>query len=355
MWKKIGRIALGLLLIATVGLVCLGLANARQAQRQSRPVDAAALTPAQKAQVSGAVRLQRELGDRIWPGLGETEIPVVLYNDRYEFLSGLESPPSLWERVPDDELTGAPYFRRPAANPQSFAVPIGNDWVASLGSLELVNREIFLNLRRDLPPVLGKLVPYRLVAMGQDYGQSALLHEMFHVYQHTQNPERFEQSEALYRQQRAAYPYKDESFAAAWEAEGQVLAAALKAKDDSDSRKFARAFLVARDARRREAALSPAMIAMEQEREWLEGTALYVEIRGHEFAADAGWAGFKSGLGPWQTYFHNLESGLGRQENDLRFYATGMAMARLLDRLYPDWKAEALRPGVTLEQLLSKV
>ncbi len=354
MRKKIGRVVRWILVILAVGLLCLGVANAREAQSRSRPVDAAALTPAQKAQVAGALHLQREFGDRIWPGLAETVIPILLFNDRYEFLTGLESPPNPWERVPGDDFAGAPYFRRPASNPQSFAVPIGDDWAASLGSLDLVNRELFLNLRRDLPPVVAQLVPYPLVTVGQDFGQSALLHEMFHVYQQAQSPQRFQQSEQLYRQLRGKYPYKDQSFAAAWEREGQLLAAALEAKDETQRRRLVAEFLSARKTRRTDAALSPELIAMEQEREWLEGTALYVEIRSHELAANAGWEGFRPGLGSWQTYFRNLEHGLGSEENDLRFYASGMAMARLLDRLNPDWKADALRPGVTLEQLLAE-
>ncbi|HWI51030.1 MAG TPA: hypothetical protein VNT01_02665 [Symbiobacteriaceae bacterium] len=354
MRRKIGRGALWLLVILIVSLLGLGVANAREARRRSLPVDAPSLTASQKAQLTGALRLQRELGDKVWPGFTQTAIPVILYNDRYEFLVGQENPPAPWERVLQDEIDGQSYARRPAGNPQSFAVPVGTGWAASLGSLDLMNRELFLNLRRDLPPVLAQLAPYPLVTVGEDFGQAALIHEMFHVHQAVQNPQRFAQSEDLYRRYRTRYPYDDETFAAAWDREGQLLAAALKTTDQQEMRRLTAAFLKARSERRVGAALSPELIAMEQEREWLEGVALYVEMRGHETAAAAGWEGFRPGLRWWQTYFRNLEQGLGQEGGDGRFYVSGMAMAHLLDVLRPDWKAGALSPGVTLEELLSE-
>lgn len=355
MRRKVARGTIWLLLFLVIGLIGLALANAWEAQRRSEPIAAPTLSSGQKAQVRGALRMQRELGEQIWPGLSETDVPAILFNDRYEFLVGHGNPTAPWEVVAGDEIDGRPYYRRAANDPQSFAVRVGSGWAASLGSMDLMNRELLLNLRRDLPPGLAQLVPYPLATVGRDFGQTALLHEIFHVHQAGKSPQRFEQSEALYRHHRGNYPYADQAFATAWNREGELLAAALKAPDDAETRRLVTAFLSLRRERRAGASLSAELIAMEQEREWLEGTALYVEMRGHELAAAAGWAGFRPGLRWWQTYFRTLEHALGQDDGDGRFYVSGMAMARLLDRLNPDWKVEALQPGITLEQLLGRV
>jgi hypothetical protein len=52
--------------------------------------------------------------------------------------------------------------------------------------------------------------------------------------------------------------------------------------------------------------------------------------------------------------FARLETRLGHEAGDRRFYLSGMAQARALDRLAPGWRAEALRDGVHLEELLRK-
>ena len=42
-----------------------------------------------------------------------------------------------------------------------------------------------------------------------------------------------------------------------------------------------------------------------------------------------------------------------RQDGVTRFYYTGAAQAFLLDKLAPGWKAQAMAPGVFLEDLLA--
>lgn len=347
------KIALGLLAFILVSLFGLGIANAREAARRSRPIDDPVLTAGQKAQIAGALRLQRELGDQVWPGFAKTEVPIILFNDKYEFLVGAQTLPAPWTVVQGDDFTGSTYYSRVAKDPQSFAVPLGRGWAASLGSVDLMNRELFLNLRRDFPPVVAQLFPYPWATVGEDFGQAGLLHEMFHVHQAITNLQRFQEAERLYNQNRSRYPYADEAFTAAWNREGQLLAAALKATDEAECRRLVTEFLSVRKNRRTAAALSPELVVMEQEREWLEGVALYVEMTAYDKAATAEWEGFRTGLPYWQTYLRILEKSLGAEGGDSRFYPSGMAMARLLDRLSPGWKARVLEQGVTLEQLLS--
>jgi hypothetical protein len=93
------------------------------------------------------------------------------------------------------------------------------------------------------------------------------------------------------------------------------------------------------------------LLSFERDLEWLEGLAKYAEMRTYELAEGASLAELKQ-LPFWQTDFRTLAGNLGSAENDQRFYLSGMAMARLLDRLDPAWKEHALAEGVYLEELL---
>ena len=70
-------------------------------------------------------------------------------------------------------------------------------------------------------------------------------------------------------------------------------------------------------------------------------------------AGQESFARYRSGLHYLvRADFARLEESLGRQAGDLRFYLSGMAMARLLDRLDPGWKGRAFEDGAELEDLL---
>lgn len=308
----------------------------REAEGQNSALDSPLLSADDKAQLSETLRLQRALGDQVWPGLGRASIPVILYNGRYEFLIGKADPPPPWAVVESDNFSGEKYYRRDASNPQAFAVQVGDRWAGSMSTLEWMNRKSPLKLSRDFHVVV-------------------VLHEMFHVYQATQSSERFKQAMRVYAAE-ARYPSKDAEFAAAWDREGYLLATALKARDDAGIRRAVRDFLQARDARRARATLSSDLLAYERELEWLEGLAKYAEIRFYELASsyggDPAYSSYRPGLPYWQTNFVLLERQMARQDGDLRFYLSGMAQARLLDGLSPGWKEKAMRSGVYLEDIL---
>jgi hypothetical protein len=48
----------------------------------------------------------------------------------------------------------------------------------------------------------------------------------------------------------------------------------------------------------------------------------------------------------------NADQEIAACKGDLRFYASGMAQARLLDTLRPGWKEKVMHSGVFLEDLL---
>lgn len=336
MRRRIIKRCLRITVLIILALAVSASQSRREAEGQNSALDSPLLSADDKAQLSETLRLQRALGDQVWPGLGRASIPVILYNERYEFLIGKTDPPPPWAVVESDNFNGEKYYRRDASNPQAFAVQVGDRWASSMSTLEWMNRRSPLKLSRDFHVV-------------------AVLHEMFHVYQATQSSERFKQAMRMYAAE-ARYPSKDAEFAAAWDREGYLLAAALKATDDAGIRRAVRDFLQARDARRARATLSSDLLAYERELEWLEGLAKYIEIRFYELASSRGgdpaYSSYRPGLPYWQTNFVLLERQLARQDGDLRFYLSGMAQARLLDGLSPGWKEKAMRSGVCLEDML---
>ena len=303
---------------------------------QKQPV----LSAADKAELAEALRLKAEFGDQVWPGFSGSGIPIILYNDSYEFLVGEENPADSWEVVKEDNFMGRPYYRRAGKNPQSFAVSIGTRWAGRIGTLDWWNSKSPLKITVDFHIV-------------------GLIHEVFHAYQANLVPARFARATAVYASE-GRYPYKDSDFASAWNSEGKTLAEALRAKDDTEVRSLAQKFLNIRDARREQATLSPDLVTYEVELEWLEGLAEYVQIKFYELAASSAKESASIRFGPGLPFylqgdFIRLEGSLGQQSGDLRFYLSGMAQARLLDRLNPGWKAKAMQEKVDLENLLRAI
>jgi hypothetical protein len=326
--------------ILVIALPILALAAAQGTSPARQPIpqpDRPMLSAQDKAELGVIFKLKAEKGDAVWPGLSGASIPVILFNARYEFLIGTPNPPAPWEAVKDDDLLGKPYDRRLAANPQNFAVKVGASWAGSASSLELMNGKTPMKLSPDFHVVL-------------------ILHEMFHAFQAGQDAARFDRALGVYKVEKN-YPFQDKDMAAAWANEGAALAQALRAEPVAESIRLAQKFLEIRDARRAAARLTPELADFERELEWLEGLAKYAELHFYELAASRPGPGasikFNPGLPVFLRWdFIRLEKQMGAQEGDLRFYLSGMAQARLLDRLSPGWKAGIALGKVNLEDLL---
>ncbi len=351
LWKWVRRVFYAL----CAGLVLLALTNWAVAVRRSRPLDRSRLEPAEKAQLSEALRLKRTLGDRVWPGFRAAAVPVILFNDRYEFLVEAGEAPEPWEPVHGDDFEGKPYFRRAADNPQAFAVPVGDRWAGSLGTVSRMNREYLNGVRGQLPPVLAQLFPFFMATVGTDMHVAALLHEIFHAHEATAAAGHFNATRPYDRRQ-PEYPYENAAFAAAWDSEGAALHAALQAPDADAARRLARDFVQRRDGRRSAAKLPDSLREYERHMEWLEGLAKHVEIRAYELAADGGESAgpikYRAGLPWWQHEFGRMKTSLGRQPGDHRFYVSGMGQARLLDIIAPGWQNQAFEGQTCLEDLV---
>ena len=326
------RRAAGIVWLAAVWLIV----PPSSAQNRDSTGPAGTLTPADKTELAEIFRLKADVGDRVWPGFAKCGIPVLLYNDDFEFLIGSADPPSPWVKVPDDDSAGAPYHRRPRGRVQAFAIEVGGTWAGSISTLGRMNAKAPFKLPPDFHVVLA-------------------LHEMFHAFQASQAPERFARALKVYAAE-DRYPFKDKEFAAAWTSEGAALAKGIQAADDVAAAAAAREFLKTRDERRTKAALAPDLLGFERELEWLEGLAKYAEIGFYEIAANLppGPTVFRYAVPMLfiQSDYMRLGNGLGAQSGDLRFYLSGMAQARLLDRLSPGWKDKALPGPASLEDLI---
>jgi len=342
-----------------------------------------------KARLAEALHLRSELGNSLWPGWGEADIPMIAYNEEYAFLVGYPDPPAgwttvpgrsargtEWEPVPDDAFDGETYFRQkltsPEASPQAFSVMIGGRWASSLATYDWMRIALGEDFRSQLPPPLRGILPYRLAgrvflaaAGGPDLYVCATLHESFHAYAGMSNPARLFDAETTYNGNKLRYPFDDDSFAEDWTGELNALADAVQADTDAEAAEWTGRFLTLRRERRGNAELDSGLIAVERGKEWEEGLAKYTELTIWRLAAetadfsplpamaaDPGFAGY-SGFA--QQWIHQVEQirRMGRDGGDTRFYYSGMAQAVLLDRLAPGWKDSILTGDIALEELLA--
>jgi hypothetical protein len=97
--------------------------------RPSDPLAVWKLEAGDKAVLADALRLKSDLGEEVWPGFGKADIPVVVYDDNFEYLFGLPDPPASWGIVADDDDFGRP-ISAPARS-QSFASAWAIGWESS--------------------------------------------------------------------------------------------------------------------------------------------------------------------------------------------------------------------------------
>jgi hypothetical protein len=153
------------------------------------------------------------------------------------------------------------------------------------------------------------------------------------------------------------YPVFDVENEAAFALEGRKLRLALETPSVERARRAAREFLALRESRQR--VLDSEFTEFEKRAEMNEGLAQYSLIRGlAEVAQREG--------GPWPAAARReaviesalLDSLLGLSQRSVRrrFYATGSAIALLLDRLAgQEWKALLLRENLNLQETLARV
>lgn len=367
------------LCLAAVGL--LAFSNSRL-PTHSPTVDL--LPTLEKARLAEATHLRQALGDQVWPGWGRADIPIIVSNEAYAFLTGYPDPPAgwikvpageqrgaAWELVPGDTLDDQGYYRQPLPDPnvtpENFTVLVGDRWVATMGTKEYMEIGFYDGFRQNLPPLLRPLFPYRLAwntLMGETENYiGALEHEAFHAYQGAVVPNRLAAAERA-NQAGERYPWGDAALESAWQAELELLKRAVLAGTDGEARDLAGQFLARRDERRAAAGLDAGLVDYERQREWLEGLAKYAELAiGRAagaapdyvpvpaLAADPDFRQYTTRERFWSQQMAEITRTANR-EGETRFYYGGMAQVVVLDRLLPGWQDRAFAGDTMLEDLL---
>ncbi len=318
-----------------------------------------------KARLVETLQLKSALGDKVWQGWGTNETPIILWNKGYEFLVNYPGdPPTGWTIVPEDELQDKSYYRRPAHDPQNFAIPVGEVWTPSMATKSATD-EFLIGVFKDfLPPPIEQVFPYRILIQPSETQIGGLLHETFHVYQIKRAPQRLDTSEAAHKLG-DQYRSTAEKFQTEWKQESAILAKALEAKTNSEKAELVKQFLAAREARRKGYQLPQEFVDYERWLEWEEGVAKYVEVAilraAYQSADYAPLEGMKTD--PDFKKYQEFEQRWSREICEVRFqstlgenwfYQSGMGQAFLLDDLMPDWKEKIFAANVFLEDLLAE-
>jgi hypothetical protein len=357
-------------------LLCAIVAALSAASNRSLPTgpgETDRLSSLDQARLAEALHLKQALGERVWPGWGRADIPVLIWIGDHSLLVGHPAPPAGWEPVPGDAFQGQPYYRRATGEPQNFAIRVGDRWVASMAAKWEVDAFMIEMIGDTLPPPLRPVFPYRLLIQPSEVQISGVLHESFHVYQAQVSPARLEEAEKAHSRGKQ-YWQVDAAMRQAWRLEIDLLASALEAESSQEAAALVRRFLDQRAQRRAAHGaahgaahdLDAALIDYERQLEWEEGLAKYVELATWReayaatdyeplpaMADDPDFGRYATFPRRWSQEIGQMKRQASR-EGETRFYYTGMAQAMLLDRLLPGWQERIWANGVWLETLLAE-
>lgn len=315
------------------------------------------LTLEELQDISEAKRLTKVYGDRLFNNFSKAYIPIISFNDSYEFLiSDKPLDNSFSELEKDNKIVADNIYMRKIDNPQAFSVKVGNKWAASMSTYYTFNHKVLSYMERDIPLKLWILVPPQISTIKRDLIPCIIIHEEVHAYFGTLNEEKLIKSEKSHEALRN-YPYSDNQFKNSWNKEGEALYYAMNAVSRAETIKYTKDFLNIRYARRAEINLPSDMIEAEKLIEWEEGLAKYSEIRMYDFASEDNKApsyyNYKR-TNPYSKFdFRRLKGNLGSSNEDYRFYLSGMAEAMILDKISNDWKENISANQVYLEDKLA--
>jgi hypothetical protein len=139
----IALLFLGLCLLA---VAASALSNLGLPRHSTTVVQLSAL---EKARLSEVLHLRKTLGETVWPGWSEADIPLMVYNEQYAFLVGMADPPAgwmkvpaleqrggPWEEVPGDLFEGRPYYRTPITDPEKTPEVLPLWWAPLVGTFK---------------------------------------------------------------------------------------------------------------------------------------------------------------------------------------------------------------------------
>jgi hypothetical protein len=241
----------------------------------------------------------------LWPGFDPRAIPVAIYDGERTLLFRHPTPPAGFQPLSRGNGVWSYPGRYPSVTANS-SVEIGGVSTATLmpaaGTVPLLDRA------------------------------GILIHEAFHVHQREHHPAWQANEAELF-----TYPVDDPGLLALRRLEAEALRRALAAEPREHAICWGRTALSFR--RERFARLPAGAAAYERGTEWFEGLANYVETRARDLPDPA--------VLP--------EAEFAPEALRQRGYATGTAIARLLDRFSPGWQAALQQNDSTaLDVLLSE-
>jgi hypothetical protein len=332
--KLLKRMILGFFGLVAVALVLLILNNRIVAGRYSSAVtDSPDLTSEEVSAVQDVYAFLAEDGESVLPGFHGEDIDLIIYNAAYEFLFTPKEAEPGWELLGNSVLPGRKLFRRPADNPQAFAVYVGDRWVGSMSTLAHFNR--------SMTEAVGPIFPPQFILLDEAHYKGVVVHEMVHALQGKEDDGRLRPLSTLHDIS-ASYE-DDEAFNDLIAEEAASLDQAIRAGSEEEVLQHARSFLATRQERRTASGMDAREIQEEKDFEWLEGLARYAEFKASE--------GSRSLV---RSRMDRIEEKV-RTRGDDRYYTLGMAQAMVLDRLDRTWKDEVFLPEFTLEERLGQL
>ena len=233
----------------------------------------------------------------LWPGFDPRRVPVEIYDGQTTFLFRHPAPPAEFVSLSSRQGVWAFPGRHETVTANAPA-KLGGVWTATA----------------MIDPASGRSLKERA---------ALVVHEMFHVHQRERHPKWAGNELELF-----TYPFEDAELLALRRVETEYLRRAERAADTAQAACLARHALDAR--RERFARLTSGAVGYERSLALDEGLARYVEGR----ATGAR----RSDLTPAEFPVEELRT---------RGYATGHALALLLERFAPDW-SKRLEGGDTL-------
>jgi len=238
------------------------------------------------------IAVERAAGSTtLWPGFESIAVPLAIFDGRRTYLFRHPSPPEGFVPAEGTEPARSVYEGRFPAVTANSSADVGGVATATLMLIDSSRTRSVVDLA------------------------AIAIHEAFHVYTREHHPAWQANEADLF-----LYPIDDAHLLALRRLETEALRRALGAADEAGSACFAREALERR--RERYAAMEPAFAAYERGNELNEGLATYVEARA-------------AGRTAVDLPIHGFEPAEVRR----RSYATGPALALLLDRLSPGWPA----------------
>jgi hypothetical protein len=290
-------------------------------------------------QIQSVYEYLSENGTEIFPGFDGTTIDLIIFNDKYEFLICEDADSNEWIYTGHNDILNKNIYRRPAKDPQAFAVYTQGRWVGSMATQISFNRSIF-NTMTDQAGILGYLIPPQIFHADTEYYKGTVIHEMLHAFQAQENQARVDSAASVHDV--SSDFYEDEQFDSLIKSEGEYLQKALDAKSREDTLRYVALFLETRKIRRAQCGMTPDEIAGEREFEWLEGMARYAE--------------YQSSKGSKSIIRSNLDKVIDKVKvkSDDRYYSLGLAEGLILDKLGVNWKDNAFSSEFVFEDALDR-